>query len=96
MSYVIRLIGSASTGEMYETPLYVRHYEPAAMNAAGQYKKGGVLDCTSDIDLAKSYPDQVAAFDDYRRENGLRPDGRPNRPMTSYHVEIIRRSDCDR
>jgi hypothetical protein len=87
--FIIKLIGSARTGEMYDQPLYVRHYIPAAMRPDGtDYEPGGVLDVTRDVSLAKVYPSATAAFADYKRENGLRPDGRPNRPMTSYHVEI--------
>lgn len=45
---------------------------------------------TKDIAKAKRYPDMEAFHADYRYSIGTRRDGKPDRPLTAFDLEIIR------
>jgi len=49
----------------------------------------GLITFTHDRNNAKRFKDQAAAFEFWRRQSRvkpLRPDGKPNRPLTAYNV----------
>lgn len=44
---------------------------------------------TDDPQKGRHFPDAVEAFQCWQQQKGLRPDGKPNRPLTSYHCEFL-------
>jgi hypothetical protein len=94
MSYVIKLLGFANTGQLFDQPLYVRHYQPAPMDAHGKYLVEGWLECTTELSRAKHFSSLHSAWSEWRLSNGKRPDGKPNRPLTGYHIELCRVVDA--
>jgi len=53
--------------------------------------RGGDLGCSDTADTAQRFADKSAAFDFWQRQSRLRPkrpDGKDNRPLTAYTVEI--------
>ena len=48
-----------------------------------------VLVSTDDPGAAMQFDHQAEAFAEWRRSYGLRPDGKPDRPLTFYTVEIL-------
>lgn len=48
---------------------------------------------TADLDKAKRYASAVELLDEWRRvrkPDPVRPDGKPNRPLTAFTVEVLR------
>jgi hypothetical protein len=90
--FVIRVLGTPI--ELFPYPLYVKAYTPAAMDRSGNYLPGGDLAFTSRPAHALQFADAAAALRCYRQERGRRPDGKPNRPLTSYTVEIMKIEDA--
>jgi hypothetical protein len=89
--YVIRLLDLVGTSGG----------DPRAQAVAGQYVKrydpadaADPLEVTGDPWEAQTWPSQEAALLAWRKQHGLRPDGRPNRPLTAYTVEVIAREDA--
>lgn len=84
MSYVIRcrglaLGGAAPVGE------YLESYDPDANNGRGS------ASWTPDPARALRFADAASAWELWRRPSRVRPlrtDGRPNRPLTAFTVEI--------
>jgi hypothetical protein len=87
MEYIIRLIGLANGNADPAQGMYVKHYDPAAFNGRGN------LVTTPDKDLAHRFPDAIAAAEYWRQSVGRRPDGKPNRPLTAWTVDIQPRED---
>lgn len=48
----------------------------------------GRIESTSDPAKALRFADQEDAMVLWRKSNGLRPDGRPNRPLTAFTISI--------
>lgn len=51
---------------------------------------------TAAIEKAKHFPDASEALGFWRtqsRVRPLRPDGKPNRPLTAYTIEVVRLND---
>lgn len=79
---LIRIWGYA-TGDASEFDgTFVKFYDPF-------WGTQGRLITTPDPAQAKVYPDGKAAFEEWRRSRGVRPDGKPDRPLTAFNVEII-------
>jgi hypothetical protein len=54
--------------------------------------RGAVL-ATKDRSRAKVFADAAEAFTYWKRTSRVRPrrpDGKPNRPLTAYHIEILK------
>jgi hypothetical protein len=68
---------------------WVVEYDPSVRNPDGSYD-GGLLRTTKDISEAREFASPEEAFAYWRQEYGLRPDGRPNRPLTAWTVEVSR------
>ena len=52
----------------------------------------GVVEVTQDIDKAHLFASMEEAMETWRRQSKavpLRPDGKPNRPLTAFTVEVI-------
>lgn len=51
----------------------------------------GLLDTTDDKSRAMAFDSVVEALEYWKRQSTvvpMRPDGKPNRPLTAYHVEL--------
>jgi hypothetical protein len=79
VSVVIRLIELADGRASEHEGAFVFHSDPH-----------GELVTTRAIERAKRYEDFDEAMQDYRRGTGrMRPDGKPDRPMTAWTIEIV-------
>ena len=88
---VIRLIGLANGETSLADGQWVKEYEPSR---DGVDPNGNPTGChlvtTADPAQARLYS-STEVFDVYRKvdnRNPVRPDGKPNRPLTAYTVEI--------
>jgi hypothetical protein len=83
MKYVIQLIELTNGASDPDQGMYVMSYEPAAFAGRGDVRT------TPDKGRARRFTDAVAAAEYWRQSAGIRPDGKPNRPLTAWTVEII-------
>lgn len=83
MEYVIQLIGLATGVPNPDEGTYVVEYDPAAFAGRGDIRT------TPDKDRARRFTDAGAAAEYWRQSAGIRPDGKPNRPLTAWTVEIL-------
>jgi hypothetical protein len=89
MTYVMQLVGLANgDGSPHEGEFLVE-YDPPAMRADGTYEGGNIV-TSRDMAQALQFADPGALLECWRQTNGTRPDGKPNRPLTAYTVEIVR------
>jgi len=82
---VIRIIQPAYGGPSDLDGMYLKTYDPDARNGRG------LVTGTHDRDKAMHFPDAAAALACLRQVPRLlpvRPDGKPNRPLTAFHIEI--------
>lgn len=80
--YLMRLTGTADFWLYFEPPLYLSAWNPAT---------GGVV-LTGEIALAHQFHSINAVFDTWKfvdQARPFRPDGEPNRPLTSFNMEPI-------
>lgn len=82
MEYVIRLIKLASGASDPNEGKYVKDFDPAAFDGRGS------LVSTPDEDLARRFPNAIDAWEYWRQSAGRRPDGKHNRPLTAWTVDI--------
>lgn len=83
--FVIQIRGHALTGEEPPMPLFVEAYDPSTPDGAGD------LLLTPFVDKAKGFATTAEAFELWRAQSEtvpLRPDGKPNRPLSAFTVEI--------
>jgi hypothetical protein len=66
---------------------FVVEFRPGAMDRHGALH-GGILRTSRDPADALSFPSALEAFEFWRQANGLRPDGKPNRPLTAWTIEF--------
>lgn len=78
---VARILSFAAGGTCPYAGMYLAEYTPHKDNK-------GVF--TYDLTKAKVYPDVAAFMADYRLSIGTRPDGKPDRPITAFDLEVIR------
>jgi hypothetical protein len=62
---------------------YVRKYDPAAHDGMGD------VDLTLHMSEAKRFDSMQDALDYWRQQHGLRLDGKPNRPLTAFTVNVV-------
>lgn len=79
---VMRVLGFASGAPCPATGKYLQEYTPFHETTKGTF--------TPNINEAKHYADIEALMSDYRTSIGLRPDGKPDRPITAFNIEVIR------
>lgn len=75
---------------LLEQAAWVQHYDPDGGNQQITYPTGDLV-TTTDPKLAKVFPTFEAAWEAWRAQSTrtpLRPDGKPNRPMTAMTVEL--------
>jgi hypothetical protein len=86
MSYYLKMVGLA-TGEASDLDgLYVKAYDPDF-----RWGRGEIVG-TKDKDEALKFETLQGALTEYRRTSKvrpLRPDGKPNRPLTAYTIEVV-------
>ena len=85
--YVLRVLGAAGTVTLGEGPYegFVERYDPE------RHGGRGFLKTTNDIAKAIKFADKGDAFAFWHQTSKTRPhrpDGKPNRPMTAFHVMI--------
>lgn len=89
MKYVIKiegLMGQTITPNPYDpTGSFVKSFDPDGNDGMGD------LVLTEDVTKALQFDDAGAAFLLYQAQSKirpLRPDGRPNKPLTAYTVSV--------
>lgn len=88
MPVVIRLLGAwrALGGTPFEGQ-YLQAYDPTYTPPSGVYD-GGILKVTRDPRKAQHFLSIKEATEKWLQSYGLRPDGKPNRPLTAFDVQI--------
>jgi hypothetical protein len=87
MTVVIRLVGLALGGPTGLEGTYLQSY-----TADGHGGRGHVVG-TRDISEAKRYQTAIEAMEEWRRvsrSHPIRGDGKPNRPLSAYTIEVVR------
>lgn len=83
---IIQLMGVAPNGRPPPVPTFVKDCD---FDAAGGF---GVIVMTQNRDEAKKFDTALLALEFYRTQSKKLPlwsDGKPNRPLTAYHVQIM-------
>lgn len=88
MSVVIRIHGSVALGIEYDpdTERYLASYDVDAHDGQGSAQ------WTDSIEEALRFADGAAAMAAWRSQSTLRPlrdDGQPNRPLTTFTIEVV-------
>lgn len=86
MSYVIKIEGLVLGRATEYDGEYLRFYDPG-LGGPGEC----ILDTVRDPQLAKQFPDMIAARKEWMRVDPREPmrfDGKPNRPLTSFSVSF--------
>lgn len=66
---------------------FVQKYDPTFREADGSYE-GGILEVCDDPKNAKQFASAAEAMECWRQSFGLRPDGKPNSPLTAWSVLV--------
>lgn len=85
MSCVIRIVERADGSVSPEADLYLESCRHEGNDGRGQFG------FTHDIRAAMQFATHGEAFEYWKRQsrvNPIRPDGRPNRPLTAYTIMI--------
>lgn len=89
MTCVIRFVGLANGGTSSIDGTYLMHYDPSPI----EMKEGDCrLDVTDSVLKAKIFKDPVEALELWKAVDTRQPfrsDGKPNRPLTAFAVEIV-------
>jgi hypothetical protein len=85
--HVMRIVGTVRGVPTEFDGKYLVEYEVPAMDFQGNYH-GGKLITTADISKARRFQSAAEALELWRTECGVRPDGKPNRPLTAYTIEV--------
>jgi hypothetical protein len=87
MTVIIQIVGLASGEPSDAAGLYVQEYTPDGYGGRGD----AVL--TPRESKAKRYASSVEAMEHWRQVSSTHPvrpgDGRPNRPLTAFTIEIV-------
>lgn len=85
MSCIIRLVGIAGREHQQFAPQWITSYDVDADDGYGEVRT------TRDREEAQRFPTMSEAIQAWRTQSTVRPlrgDGKPNRPLTAYTVEI--------
>ncbi len=99
MSVTIKIIGRVDDTPTAFDGQYVSRYDPTVHELNGNYM-GGILETTADINAAIQFPSFIEASECWKQTPGCkchatRPwDGKPNRPLTGFHVGIQARKEA--
>ena len=94
--YGIRLVQLGSTGPKIEPPEWVTSFDPDGGDQTLPYPTGHV-ESHEDPKRAMrfaSYADAMECWKQRSARTPWRPDGKPNRPMAAFTVEIVRLPDA--
>lgn len=89
MQHVIRIAGVPL--DLDHTPVEVGHYLKTYQASGGNGH--GFIETTGNIAKAIHFPDARAAMECWRTVSTThprRPDGKPNRPLTAFTVELVK------
>ena len=88
---MIKIVGTAQGIETPFAGKYVKSYDAAWIHPTYGYD-GGLLELTDDPNEALKFPDCASAIEKWKEQApkpyDLRPDHKPNRPLTAFSVEI--------
>lgn len=87
---IMRIVGSTLGNPTPEDDTYLLAYDPNGNEGRGSIKT------TKDKAKAKRFLDQVEALACWKRPSATHPwrlDGKPNRPLTAFTVQIINVED---
>jgi hypothetical protein len=85
--FAIKIVGLATGHESRFDGTFVRRFDPDARDGIGE------LFVTRHIGEARHFPDPTEALELWRAQSTVRPirhDGKPNRPLTAFTVELVR------
>ena len=85
-AYILRCLGWANGLACPHEGHYVESGDHDAYNGQGYFT------FTPNVNDAKRFPSIGAALDYWRKQSTarpLRPDGKPNRPLSAIHAEIL-------
>jgi hypothetical protein len=86
MTVVLKIIEIPMPLVKFPDGLYLRDYNLEDFEGLGSFE------LTADITEAKRWASAAEALEAYRTASAvrpLRPDGRPNRPLTAFTVEVV-------
>jgi hypothetical protein len=84
VEYVMVNMGHA-TDDIVDKGLYLKEYDPEAHDGMGH------VVWTTEIGEAMRFKDLTSVFSTWKRvphSKPKRPDGKWNRPLTAYHIEV--------
>lgn len=84
----LRILGTAHGVPTPFDGKFVAAYDPS-FHPPGEPYDGGLLEVTDDPEKALLFGSAVDAMECWRKSHGTRPDGRPNRPLTVFTVEVV-------
>ena len=87
-AYLIELVGLARGEPTPHDGSYLVHYDPVAHYAAWLGCPLGEIVTTRDPERAHQFASKADAVRCWQQEAGTRPDGKPNRPLTSWTILI--------
>ena len=80
----IKLIGTVIGQPTPHDGRWLKHYDPSDCLVTDRI----VLETTDREDEARTFSIGIEAIECWRTAVGFRPDGKPNRPLTAWTVEI--------
>ena len=87
----IRIVGYADGSACELAGKYLKRYDAAYVDAEHGYD-GGWLEVTADIEEAQVFADAAEALEKWKEQApppyDIRLDGKPNRPLTAFTVEV--------
>jgi len=93
MPCVIKFVGTAIGVPHAADGCYLRAFDPAPPPGSTEYD-GGDLWLTEDLAEAKRFEEIAEAYRFWLTEAPypfhVRPDGKPNRPLTAFTIEVVR------
>ena len=69
---------------------WVAHYDPSQCEVTNRI----VLETTDDIAQAKGFDTASEAMEYWRWQVGIRSDGKPNRPLTAWTIELSKQEEA--
>lgn len=85
--HAMKIVAAADGGYTPIAGHYLASFDPDAHNGRGEIKT------TREIAFALIFHDETDAFEFWKQQPSarpLRPDGKPNRPLTAYSVEFVK------
>jgi hypothetical protein len=87
MEHVIKLLGAASGHPTNLEGQYLKSYDPEAFDGRGDVVATPLKEYAMRFD---SFSQAHAFWNQQSKTRPLRPDGKPNKPLTAFTIEIIK------